>query len=382
MSFSVVILLTILLFCVFQFTYFIFCAKGVSVRTRDMFLASGYIALTVCVSVLYYHVFCVRYVDADRMYQEMENALYKGNGYLFELYGINPFSALLILLPALVGLPYLIKSIAAFVYFGCMFLLAWKLRKKFSPVSIFLAVLFLLCTLDLSYPADGIRFPMACMIFCSALVLNKYNNLSRINTTVLVLIACLLHVSFWPFFVLFIITPLLGKEKFALVAFCCLFYFPFVVSFSSVIAKFNPSLGWKMQLYFEVGGQYYQDLISKEQIAFLLFIYLFCILLIIYGLKKGIVEYDLYIKYCIIFSSITLGSIPSNVMFPRYAPIIILMAFPLVSTIFSYYTSTGKRKGILVKDKSIHFVFFAFLVVVFGSIILRCTFSYAVFYVA
>ena len=69
-------------------------------------------------------------------------------------------------------------------------------------------------------------------------------------------------------------------------------------------------------------------------------------------------------------------------MFPRYAPIIILMAFPLVSTIFSYYTSTGKRKGILVKDKSIHFVFFAFLVVVFGSIILRCTFSYAVFYVA
>lgn len=157
-----------------------------------MFLASGYIALTICVSVLYYHVFCVRYVDADRMYQEMENALYKGNGYLFELYGINPFSALLILLPALVGLPYLIKSIAAFVYFGCMFLLAWKLRKKFSPVSIFLAVLFLLCTLDLSYPADGIRFPMACMIFCSALVLNKYNNLSRINTTVLVLIACLL----------------------------------------------------------------------------------------------------------------------------------------------------------------------------------------------
>ena len=135
-----------------------------------MFLASGYIALTICVSVLYYHVFCVRYVDADRMYQEMENALYKGNGYLFELYGINPFSALLILLPALVGLPYLIKSIAAFVYFGCMFLFSVEIAgKKVFTSFYFLAVHFLLCTLDLSYPADGIRFPMACMNFLQCL---------------------------------------------------------------------------------------------------------------------------------------------------------------------------------------------------------------------
>ena len=360
MSFSIALLIFFLLFCSFQLTYFVLEMKDACVKARDTFLALEYITLTLCMSVLYYHVFCIRHVDADRMYNEMEIALHRGGDYLFELYNLNPLSAVLIFLPALAGLPYLIKSIAALVYFGSIFLFAWKMRKKYSSISIFLSVLFLLCALDLSYPADTVRFPTACMLFCSSLIFNKYGNLSKRDTVVLMVVACLLHVSLWPFLLLFAIINFLKNNAFIWLCILCLIYFPLVVSFTDIVTRINPSLGWKLQLYFEIDGQYYESLISKEQFLFLLFIYIFCISLLLYGLRKEYIGYDLYAKCFIVFSSMIFGSMPSNVIFPRYVPILVIMSFPFVSTIFSKYTSVIGQEGGKPKGQSMHFIFIAF----------------------
>ncbi|MBW3095528.1 EpsG family protein [Bifidobacterium sp. 64T4] len=354
--------------------------KSSGSKSSNKILLIRSVVFLLAVGVIYYHVECVRYVDYDRMSNEMSLSLTKGVSYLFDTYSVNPLSAVPLVLVSRIGAFPLLKSVSACVYYGVLLYVARKLREKCGAFGSILSALFFLCTVDLSYPADAIRFPIASAIFALAYIGYFYFSFSLSKTIILMLISCLFHVSMWPFFIVFLCVLFFRRRLFLVVlSIVLLSYFQIVNSVSSLVASISPELGWKLQLYFEIGGQHYQSLISKEQILYLFFILICCIVL--FFVKKRVLnetfgQQDIcYILYC----CFVFGSVQSNVIFPRYIPFIIFISIPIVAIFFEPYVNKGyKKKNAYI----VHFAFVSFALVLVAGLVLRFAFSYVPFYIA
>lgn len=376
MPFSIGIFLYIVAYCLTEGMIFAAAGKAGKKTSRVLFVRS--IIFVALAGLIYFHTECTRYVDYDRMSTEMSLSLSKGASYLFDLYSLNPLSAVPLALIAKTGVFPLLKSLSACVYYGVLLYIAGKLRQTYGAFSATITTVFFLCTVDLSYPADNIRFPIASAIFALGYVGYSYFSFSPIKALSLMLFGCFFHASMWPFLIIFLSTRIFKKNIFIIIlTFFLIFYFQIVNLVSSLISSISPALGWKIQLYFETDGQYYESLISNEQFIYLLFIYIFICTLFLLKRTFSKQENSQSDRVFIMYSCFLLGSIHSNVIFPRYIPFLILISLPFIADIFSRYTNSGYTGK---NSWAMHFIFVSFILVSTFGLILRFAFSYTPFY--
>ncbi len=365
--------------------------KRLAIRTRTIYTIILYMILIILVFLIYHQTFCSRYTDTERMYSEMERASYIGPSYLFESYDLNPLSAVYLFLINLTGDKYMLKAFCAIIYFGAILFTAFNIRFKYSPIVVFLGTIYLLAFLDLSYPADTIRFPMASMIFCMTLLNHYFSSIKLPVVHTLCIISCLIHFSLWPFYLLFVFRKIVCKRYiFGVISICTLFYYLLILNSASLISSVNPSLGYKLEMYFFPDNQYYKSTISFSQILFLSSGLLFSVALFylwnrnfhnLFNSKKNI-----YKKLFIIYVCLVAGSFPSNVSFSRLIPIVFVLSSVFLLDLLSYYFDhrymTDKQCIYFpVISRVYHLYFLIFILFVVASFILRCIYSYAPFYI-
>lgn len=94
----------------------------ISRNQRDIYVATVYIAVLVAYLIISHQTFCRRYVDADRMYEEISSISQFGFGELFSQYALNPLSAVLLSFAYIIKDYYIIKSISILFLLGQFFI--------------------------------------------------------------------------------------------------------------------------------------------------------------------------------------------------------------------------------------------------------------------
>lgn len=381
-SFGVVSLIIIVLYS-FMCLPNAFGSHYLNTNTKNIITLSTYLIILLIVAIVYHQTFSSRYTDAMRMYSEMQDSLVLGSKQLFEAYNLNPISALLLLGVAYTGDFDVLKSISAVIFWGGIFLIAWKVRDSVHPAALLLSTLFILCFVDLSYPADTVRFPMAMMIFCCSIIIYFFVGKNNVIFMHLFCItSLLLHASLWPFYLTYFFVKFANKVQSFIIYICSLFYFPVLGLVSKEISQLSPSFGWKMQLYFTPDSQYYEGLISKQQTAFC--IIGLCAAISIVAIWAKVKELKTeknksFIRFFILCTCIVIGSFPSNVAFARLVPIVVILSLiPLTELLSSYF---GDRTTLCkFKSQLSHVGFLLIVVFIIVSMILRFYFSYEPFY--
>jgi fumarate reductase subunit D len=389
-QFSTAILFVLVLYSAMQVPFFLISDR-LNEKTRDLIQLFIYFFIVLLVFVLYLATDCNRYTDFDRMRAEMQQAAVDGPTGLLISYGLNPLSGIFLYLIALTGYYSLLKGFAGALYWGLMFYLSWRLRGKMHGGSLYLGILFLLSFLNLTYPADSVRFPVACMLFCVGMCLYYFADERPLKIHLFCIIACLLHVSLWPFYLIFLFSKWIRGKLVYLMCFMLAGSFFLLEKFTSTISNFNPSLGWKMELYFNPDSQYYADIISKQQIGFMALGLLVSLVVVFLWRRWDSRLLDekcssVFATQFLISASLVIGSFPSNITFSRLVPIVFIMSMPCLVEIVSKRHTVARFEIVSVdafRQKSFQLLFvFGAVVFMFVGFVLRLEFSYSPFYLS
>lgn len=327
-------------------------------------------------SSIAYHTYCTRYTDAIRMSSEMADSKTQGLLYLLGKYDANPLSAIYLYLVAQVGGMRVLQMISCAVYMGILLYTLLMIGEGESRIALTAGVFYLICLLDLSAPLDNVRFPVATVIFCGSVLLYYFSNKNIFRMIMICLLACLMHFSLWPIFMLILVA--LTKKKVIIIL-------ASIVSVSNIyimriceplINSISPTVAWKMDSYFNYNSQYYVNIISRSQIMFSVMVLLFAGVMCIYW---NSVSKSTYSGTLLLTFSYVIGCLPSPVAFARMVPLVVILSVAPLMQLTNYEVdSISKQYG-----KSTTFMYLLVLIsFMFLCLALRCSNTYEPYYIA
>lgn len=318
------------------------------------------------------------WADYERMVLEMNEAQIYGFDYLIDgTYATHPLSAVILYLISQIGDFPLLKSLSAFIFLSAISVVCCKFI-KYNYELIYIVFSWMICIplFDIAtLTLNNIRLPIALSVFLVAIVNMSFFKGSKVLNFVLMIIACLIHVSVWMVLVVYLLTFLEKRQNKLVVKIVCLLSGFAIVFSSRLFQRIIPALSYKINSYFIDDAD-----ISRASFtnAYALILVALTFIVCIFLQQNNKIK-NIYIDFVINFVMLIIGIMPFSTIYYRFACIIPLFLLPLF-ILFLYMNHNSRVLYYSDYRYCYYIILLSFIVISLISVFYRYQYTYSASY--